>query len=155
MRALVDFFNTRLGRVVAGVAVAAAALLLIRLDAFTSAKNQGLLRAMEREAARLAPPPSAVRTTLKTFVKYPNMSATAEYSYRGSGKELLTHYDQWLRRDGWRFCGHDDLLAWDQKGGWVRFYDKPPFSANITYGGPREPFGYTFSVSVDDDLACD
>ncbi len=155
MRALVEFFGTRLGRVIGGVLMATAFLLLIRVNNFTSAKNVELLRAMKREAARLAPPPSAERTALKTFVKYPNMSATAEYSYRGTAKELLTHYDQFLRRDGWRFCRHQDLLAWDEKGGWVRFYDKPPFSAIITYGGPREPFGYTFSVMIDDDLACD
>jgi hypothetical protein len=139
-----SFLQNRIVRIAAGIIVSAVLFVLILRNGEATAYVAAADVSLEREAARIEPPPSAARVHVKKWGKSVGISATAAYSYRGTERQLIEHFDQWLRRDGWRFCHQ-----WNPPiGGWVRYYEKAPYVIDLTYGGPGETYGYTFSVGV-------
>jgi hypothetical protein len=108
------------------------------------------LKTLEKEFILIAPVPNASRLRYESSHKVSLGSVGADYRTDKTYAQIRTHYDNELKKNGWRFVGEEPVkIWWRDYGGKEAFYCKDHYTATLQYaGGSEEEFGWTYNLNL-------
>ncbi|MFS8085644.1 MAG: hypothetical protein ACMG6H_08445 [Acidobacteriota bacterium] len=107
------------------------------------------LKTLEKEFSLIAPLSDASRLRYESSHKVSLGGVGADYRTDKTYAQIRGHYDNELKKNGWRFVGEEPVtIWWHDYGGKEVSYCKDHNTATLEYSGEWEEAGWTYSFNM-------